>query len=118
MSLNEKLIIPSQDHLHLIDSDQIMYCKSDNSYTHININGEKEIVVAKSLARFSRELDPKWFIRVNQSFLINIRFIKLINKKKRFIELVNQQQIPFTVRIKELIELLSPKDVLEKENII
>lgn len=104
-----KIIIHSQDHLRVICQTDIMYCKSNNSYTAVHLAGEKSevLIICKSLAKFSNELDKEKFVRINQSYLINKHFIKSINKKKKHIELNNTESVPFTISLKALLDLIS-----------
>lgn len=106
----EKLLIRSQNFLHFIDQNEIMYCKSDDSYTIVWLN-DRHFLVSQSLSKFSRELDEKLFIRVSQSYLINRRLVNTIDKKNRMIELVDNSHIPFTITLKELLLLLIPNDM-------
>lgn len=100
-----KIIIPQQDIIHLIDTNRILYCKSDNCYTYVHmIEGEKYLLVT-SLSKFSKKLNSQ-FIRVNQSYLVNKAYIRNINKKKKAIELINKCQIPFTITVKNLLLLI------------
>jgi DNA-binding LytR/AlgR family response regulator len=104
---SKKLIVHSQNHLRFIAHDDIIVCKSDNSYTSIYLTNGEELVMCKSLTQLLKELDPLYFIRVSQSYLININFIKAIDKKKKQIELINNQHIPFTTTLKRLLRLLA-----------
>ncbi|WP_369414815.1 LytTR family transcriptional regulator DNA-binding domain-containing protein [Paradesertivirga mongoliensis] len=102
----EKLIVPSQDYVRFIDKGEIVLCKSDSCYTWIHLVDGEELVICKSLTKLSLELHSTHFIRVNQSFLVNKGFIKLIDKKKKHIKLINNTQVPFTITLKELLRLL------------
>ncbi|MCW3110208.1 MAG: hypothetical protein JWQ09_4714 [Segetibacter sp.] len=99
-----KIAIHSQDRIHFISPDHIAFCKSDNCYTFIHLKNGEKLLISKSLAKFSKELDQGKFIRANQSYLVNINFINSIDKRKKDIELLNQTLIPFTITIKELLE--------------
>lgn len=100
-------MIPSHESLRFVSQADIVYCKSDNCYTSIFLNNGEELLVCKSLKKIAQELDALLFVRVNQSYLINKDCIKLIDKKSKFIELINSQRIPFTITISELLSLIS-----------
>jgi DNA-binding LytR/AlgR family response regulator len=102
----KKLIIHTNDFLHFVLYSDISYCKSDNCYTSIFLNNGQELVLCKSLKRVSEELDTELFVRVNQSYLINKNYIKLIDKKNKQIELIDKKRIPFTTTITVLIGLI------------
>ena len=102
----KKLIIHSQSQLHFVSHSDIILCKSDNCYTSVHLATGDGFVICKSLSQVAKELGNIVFIRVNQSYLVNKDYIKLIDKKKKHIELLNKQQIPFTTTLKELLQAL------------
>lgn len=101
-----KLIIQQVDVIHIIDPSNIIFCQASNCYTNIYLLGGERHMIVKSLLKFSKELCPVNFIRVNQSFLINRGYIKTIDKKKKNISLLNNQIVPFTLTLKELLYLI------------
>ena len=102
----KKIIIHSQDQLRFICQSDITHCKSDNCYTTVYVNDGEELIVCKSLTKMHKELDPEIFIRTNQSHIINKNYIKLIDKKKKIVELNSSKQIPFTTTISTLLMLI------------
>jgi len=105
--MKSKIIVAHKDIVHVIDQSQIIYCQSDNSYTNLYLLNGQKILVVKSLAKFSAELDSSMFIRVNQSFLINKEYIQTVNKRNKTIDLLNNYSVPFTVSLKALLMLIS-----------
>ncbi len=103
----DKIILYSQDRIRLALQNDITYCKSDSCYTKIFFSDGDCVMISKSLAKFSKELNSENFVRVNQSFLVNKNCIKLIYKKSKEIELNNQIKIPFTITIHKLLALIS-----------
>lgn len=112
MVLN-KIIIHTQDRVRFITQGEIVFCKSDNCYTYIYLVSGEEILISKSLSKFTQGLDPERFIRANQSYLINTQYIKSIDKKKRCVELLNLALIPFTTTIKELLEMIGTPKMID-----
>lgn len=75
------------------------------------ING-KRLIASKSLTKIAKEqLSYPGFIRVSQSYLVNINFISSINKKNKELVLSNEQSVPYTLTIKELFELMSNNNI-------
>lgn len=112
MEYKQKVVITSQSHLHFINQDSIIYCKSDNCYTEIHLDGGETLLTCKSLTKFSKELNLNSFIKVSQSYLINIKYIKSVNKRKKNIELLNKFEIPFTTSLKELLLFIANSSLL------
>jgi len=106
IDMTKKVIIHSQDQLRFISQSDITYCKSDNCYTTIYLSNNEEYVVCKSLTKMYKELEPDVFIRINQSYIINKNYIRLIDKRKKTVELVGSKQIPFTTTIRTLLTLI------------
>ncbi|MGY3211526.1 LytTR family transcriptional regulator DNA-binding domain-containing protein [Mucilaginibacter sp. HD30] len=107
MTLNNKLLIPQSDYLYLIDFHKIIFCKSENCYTTVYTVDGNNLLLVRSLAKVARDdLHAMNFIRVNQSYLINKDHIQAIDKKRKFINMSKDYSIPFTITLKELMELL------------
>jgi len=100
------MVITQQNSIHFIDFEQIIYLKSDNSYTSLFIRGGKTIMVSKSLAKFQKELESKHFIRVNQSYLVNKNHIESVDKRNKFIALYEDHSVHFTITLKKLMGLI------------
>jgi two-component system LytT family response regulator len=106
-----KLIIHTQNHVRFVNQHDIIYCKSDNCYSNIYLGDEDHLIICVPLTKFARRLDNRIFLRVSQSYIVNTNYIKSIDKKRKIILMMNKSQVPFTIRIKELLELIS-RDVL------
>lgn len=76
----EKLVLSTRDFYHLIEVDNIIYCKSDNSYTTFYLAGDEKIKVSVSIKHVEQKLNNNSFIRPHQSYLVNIQHIKCIQK--------------------------------------
>ncbi|HTN22273.1 MAG TPA: LytTR family DNA-binding domain-containing protein [Pelobium sp.] len=105
--MKKKIAICSYDKINLVTEDYILFCKSDNCYTTVYLNNGSELVMCKSLSKLSKELDSNCFIRVSQSYLVNLQYIKTIHKKEKYLELNNEFKIPFTISIKRFLEELN-----------
>jgi two-component system, LytTR family, response regulator len=103
MNQTNKLIIQLKDRLHVICQNDITFCKSDSSHTELSLKNGEKLLISKSLTAFSNELEKGKFIRVSQSHLINIGFIKIVDKRKKEIVLTTNYKIPFTTTIKKLL---------------
>ncbi|HEX8019282.1 LytTR family DNA-binding domain-containing protein [Mucilaginibacter sp.] len=114
----EKIIISQQNRIYFIKPEEILFCRSDSCYTNIHFLQEKQILTVKSLTKLHKELLSEDFLRVNQSFIINRRFIQSIDKKKRCIELENGELIPFTVSLKELLLMIGKGTALTASHFI
>lgn len=105
---SKKLVLRTSDSLHIVDVEDIYFCKSDNSYTTFHFNGNDKILVSKSLKEYESMLNEYGFYRVHQSFLVNLNHIKKVDKADGgLIVMKNKREIPVSSRqMKKLIELL------------
>lgn len=76
----DKILIHTMESIELISYNQIMFLKSDNNYTHFNLEGGKTILASKSLSHFKKILPEDNFKAVHQSYLVN--FSKVSSYKK------------------------------------
>ena len=59
----------------LIDKNDIVIISKDGRYLSVKtVNGE--FVVHEPLYRIEEKLDPAWFIRISQSEIVNLRYVK------------------------------------------
>ncbi|TDQ06956.1 LytR/AlgR family response regulator transcription factor [Pedobacter metabolipauper] len=105
-----KIILHSQNQLVFINRSDIVYCKSDNCYTIYHLANHEEHIVCKSLKKTQDELDSFTFIRISQSYIINRDFIKLIDKKKKFLKMAGDEQLPYTISLSSLVNLIGFND--------
>jgi|ERR1700761_1092502 len=102
------LVVSQQNFIFFVEKEKIVYCQSDNCYTSLYLSDGRNLLLVKSLAKVIREdLNDDDFIRINQSYLINKKFIVFIDKKKKHVELINDIRIPFTKSLKDLLQLIS-----------
>jgi len=102
----KKFLIPHRDAIYIVDYSSILFFRSDNCYSHVYLADGNTFVLIKSLSRVQREVNNEGFIRISQSFLVNSNFITSIQKKQRAI-LIGTHTLPFTIPVKELVQLLA-----------
>ncbi|MFN8275952.1 MAG: LytTR family DNA-binding domain-containing protein [Chitinophagales bacterium] len=81
-SIPPKVAFPTDKGLRLISPDDIIYCRSDNNYTHVVMTTGERLLVSQTLKRYESQLARFGFMRTHQSFLINPRHIVSINRGK------------------------------------
>ena len=105
MNPHHKIMLSQQDSIIFVKHEEILYCQSDNCYTKVYLLNKTRLLIVNSLTKFHKEL-PSHFVRVNQSFIVNKFFVESIDKKKKTIQLEGNQDIPFTITLKDLLGLL------------
>lgn len=80
---NEKrrLVLKTQESVHVVELDQIIRCEADRNYTSFFLKDNKKILVSKTLKEYETLLSSHNFLRVQQSHLINIAYVDRYDKK-------------------------------------
>lgn len=99
---NKKIILRTNESIHLLDIKDIICCESDNTYTTFHtVEGEK-IIVSRTLKEYEELLTDCGFYRVHKSFLINLSHIKRFDRQDGgYIVLTNDLKIPVASRKRE-----------------
>lgn len=65
----------------LINPMEVVYCKADGNYTHIQLtNGNKELTT-QNLGSIEELLSEGSFFRVSRSYLVNLKFLVRVDRK-------------------------------------
>lgn len=75
-----KITLPVAEGFEFIQVDDILYIKADGSYTHFQMKESGRITSSKNLKFFEGILLEYGFFRIHNSSLINLKYIKRINK--------------------------------------
>jgi len=108
MTENKKIVLNTIDAVHFIRLNDILYCKSENSYTTFHLTNGESIVVSKTIKEYEIQLSESNFFRTHQSYLVNVEHILKVDKQNRFtLLLTNKSKIPTSTRKrKELLQIL------------
>ena len=111
--INEKeiqktLLIKTADAQYFLQITDIVRCQSDGAYTTIH-TVDKKIMSARNLKYYENILSEHTFVRVHQSHLVNIKYIKTVNSNNT-VSLTNDETIPVATRkktyLKQILETL------------
>ncbi len=76
LSGNSKLALTTQSGLVFVEIKQIVRCEADGKYTMCYLSNNTRICVTKNLKGFELILNDYDFVRLHNSHLVNIHFIK------------------------------------------
>ena len=86
----------------MINIEDILYIEADNSYTTFYFLNEKPIVSTKNIGYYDNELMEEAFIRVHQSYLVNLNMVRSYLKADNgYVILINKQPIKVSKSRKE-----------------
>lgn len=77
--LNDRIFVRDKDGLYKVLFDQILFVEADGAYTKI-ITPEKIYTISQTLKNIEEKLDPKNFIRVHRSYVINVKKVDKISE--------------------------------------
>lgn len=70
-----KLALPVEGKLAMIEYESIIFCESDGNYTNLHLAGGKKIMVSRTLKQIENMLPHPPFLRIHHSFVVNINHI-------------------------------------------
>lgn len=76
-----RLVLKTQESIHVVELDQIIRCEADRNYTSFFLLDNKRILVSKTLKEYEILLSGHNFLRVQQSHLVNIDYVDRYDKK-------------------------------------
>jgi len=101
---DKKIVLKDNKSIYFVKTSQIIRCEANGAYTIIHLHNEPKIVVSKLLKELEQMLQTHSFIRTHHSHLVNLQYIKQIDKQDGgFIILSDGSEIPIAQRKKEFV---------------
>jgi two-component system LytT family response regulator len=73
------VLLPSVDGTHLIQANDILYCKADGSYTQFYLENNRTLTLSRTLKQAEKLLNSPRFMRIHRSFIINTQKVSKFN---------------------------------------
>jgi len=100
----KKIILSTAEGIHILSTDEIIRCESDDYYTKFFLTDGKTILISKTLKQNEAMLSDFDFIRPHKSHLVNIKYIKSYLKVDGgYILMIDGCKIPVSRRKRESI---------------
>ena len=101
---DKKLILRTSQELHVVRVTDVVRCEADNAYTTFYLESGEKIIVSKGLGEYADLLGNYGFVRPHQSHLVNLSFIRKLDKSDGgFLVLKDKSEIPVSARKKQQI---------------
>lgn len=85
--------------IRFISQEEIIYCKSEGNYSVVHLISNEKLISSRNLKEFENSLSDKIFLRVHNSYVINLmHIIKFTNDIDGTIELINNVEVPISRR--------------------
>ncbi|MCB9262257.1 MAG: response regulator transcription factor [Flavobacteriales bacterium] len=100
----ERLILNTQEKIHVVKLDDIVRLESDINYTRFFLANGNKVLVTRTLKDFDEMLTDNGFLRVHQSHLVNINHIKeFVKADGGHINLTDGGYVPVSSRRKAAV---------------
>ena len=104
----KKLAVAMTDETRFIPFEDIIYCMATSNYTTIFIRGGTSYLCCKTLKDIEAKLPSDTFVRIHQSYLVNLHCITSLKKQTSELEIDNKLLLPVSRNKKmELYELFN-----------
>jgi two-component system, LytTR family, response regulator len=105
---NRNIVLKTAESINVVEVSDIVYCRSDNSYTTFYLNNKEKILVSRGMKEYEELLEDYGFFRPHHSFLVNLKYISRLDKTDGgFLILKDSTEIPVSTRRKaRLIQVL------------
>ncbi len=107
-ALTKRIALSTAEGIHMYNITDIIRCESLDNYTKFFIQGQKPLLVSKTLKDYEELLSGHNFERVHQSHLINLSHLKsYIKTDGGYVVMADNTQIPVSQRKREkLLKIL------------
>ncbi|KJF44171.1 LytR/AlgR family response regulator transcription factor [Draconibacterium sediminis] len=101
----QRIIITTARYSELVNTQTIVYCKAEGSYTRLVLENNKQILISRNLSWLENFIESSLFIRPHRSFLVNLGYINRV--------FVNEGKIGLTKGVDIPVSRYKSKQVLE-----
>ncbi len=70
-----RLLVKVHGRIHLVPVNDIEWIEADDYYARVHL-GQDSFLIRESLSHLQQRLDPRQFLRIHRSSIINVRYIK------------------------------------------
>lgn len=103
-SRQKKIVLSDYESMHLVRVDEIVWCVAEGSYTRFKLADGNEIMVSKNLKSYEDILSADDFVRIHNSYLVNINHIKRFERSEGGLVVMNNGgTLPVSVRKKDAL---------------
>ena len=88
----QRICLATADRLEFVNVDDILVCEANGSYTNVYLKSDRKIMVSKHLKEYENLLSADQFMRVHNSFLINLKEVKQFVKSEGGYILMNDNR--------------------------
>ncbi|MGV6860597.1 MAG: LytR/AlgR family response regulator transcription factor [Putridiphycobacter sp.] len=98
-----KITLPTNNGYVVKKTEDIVYLESSNTYTFFYFKNQAELLVTKTLKHFEKILTAHNFVRIHQSYLINMAYVEKYIKGEGGSVILNGKELPVSRRKKTVL---------------
>ena len=107
---NKRIVLRTLEQIHIVNIKDIVRCQADNTYTTFYLTNGENILVSKGLKEYEELLCENGFFKIHQSHIINLQFLRKIDKSSEEVVLSDKTRLPLSQRRKQdLLQILSER---------
>lgn len=97
---DHKIALPLSKGVRLVSPAEIIRMETENNYTRFFLDGGEKLLISRGMYEYEELLEPFGFIRCHHSHLVNIRFVRSMEKGDVVHELVLKkgERVPVATR--------------------
>jgi len=98
----ERLAVPTLEGIEFFNTDDVIFCQAEGSYTTLVLKGKLQKLVSRNLKDFENLLSDSEFCRVHHSYLINLRHVeKYVKGEGGYVVMTDNHHVDISRRRKE-----------------
>ena len=106
MNNHNYFLLNTAEHIFLIPINDVLFVKSDGMYSQLIGIENQEWETSKPISAVQTQLENSGFCRIHRSFIVNIHFIRKVDKAERVVHMAGGQKIPCSkTGLKTLVQL-------------
>lgn len=90
---DQKIVLKNTEQIHVVKTGDLLYARADNNYTRFILCDEKQLIASQPVKSFEEKLTPLGFMRVHQSYLVNLAYLTAYRKKQDCLVLCGSVEI-------------------------
>lgn len=99
-----KIALPTAERILFVQISEIIRCLGDNNYTTVYLKSSDSVLVSKTLKEYEELLSDKGFLRVHQSHLINLRYVRSFEKQDGgYLKMTDGASVPISRQRKQQV---------------
>ncbi|OOG71113.1 LytTR family DNA-binding domain-containing protein [Algoriphagus sp. A40] len=84
--------------MEFVHFDEIKYLNADRNYTTIYLENNRKLLISKSIGQVEAKLPASRFIRIHQSYTVNVAKIQRYDKSENFLILKSGEKLSVSLR--------------------